>query len=105
MNHITQEQAAKFADQAEIDTERILQDTGEYHPDHWQVEAHLLCNAAIELYIAQQAAPKECGNTPYDEGPFTIVEEQAAPSQYGSEELQALILAKLSQQAEPKEQI
>ena len=59
MNHITQEQAAKFADQAEIDAERILQDKGEYLPDHWQVEAHLLCNAAIEWHIAQQAAPKE----------------------------------------------
>lgn len=70
MNHITQEQAAKFADQAEIDAERILQDTGEYHPDHWQVEAQLLCNAAIEHYIAQQAAKEPIAYFDFQEHGF-----------------------------------
>lgn len=52
--HITQEQAVALEAAAEIAAAEHLGDEGEYHPDHWDVVAHFLCNAAIQHYINSQ---------------------------------------------------
>lgn len=60
MNHITQEQAIELARGAELDWH-----AGYLLDDERDNRYHALCNAAIEWYIAQQAAPKkpaECAN-------------------------------------------
>jgi predicted transcriptional regulator len=51
MNHITQKQAAKLMEAADEAATKYLRDEGEFHPDHHEVAAMFLCNAAIQQYI------------------------------------------------------
>lgn len=53
-DYITKEAAIKLADAAEAEAPKLLGCVGEYHPDLWKVEAHLLCNAAVAHYLEAQ---------------------------------------------------
>jgi hypothetical protein len=59
MNHITQEQAAKLMEAAEEAATKYLRDEGEFHPNHYEVEAMFLCNAAIQHYIDSRKYPDD----------------------------------------------
>jgi len=67
--------------------------------DSRQLLLAALDHARASLSAAAPAQPAECGNTPYDEGPFTIVEEQAQPvaqpaEPLTDEQINASLLAK-----------